>query len=237
MRLALATSIEAKRDYLRAENDLLNSSLFDFASEKTLLVVDDCRLIEVRKGARVSYRESTYSSNSHFGSVRVGSTRVGAGSSGGSSSSRSVSYPAPDELQEIDYGKLIVTSRKISFVGGKFTKTTDYKKLIDSVLDGYQILIAPSSGSKVWICEFPTVAHQWIVALILAAASESETRTLDADTKSNYGGAKETLRALSKLQVRELELAVEYFGGEISRLGELYSVYQDAYGAKVPSLE
>lgn len=153
-------------------------------SENELISVNGCILIEPRKGARVTERTSSSSGRSHAG-VRVGRVYVG-GSSGSTSQSRSVSYPSPDILQQIDSGRFILTTHRASFAGSMFTKSTEYKKMVDYNYDGNTILIAPRTGSKVWIVKFPSVEYAWVVRAILNGVIDSDTQIFD-DSETRYG--------------------------------------------------
>ena len=187
--------------------DLLNSS-----SEQNILSIAGCNLIEVRKGARVTHRESSYSGSSSGGSVRVGRFRVGGGRNRGSSSSSSISYPAPDELARVDRGKFLVTNLRVSFVGSMFTKSAEYKKIADYRSQSGQILIAPRSGSKVWIVEFPSEAKAWTAEFLLGTALATPQKRLDEksgsigrDIKNEFMGNFEETVAGIESDIRKLE--------------------------------
>ena len=153
-------------------------------NENQLISVDGCILIEPRKGARVTERSSSSSGRGYAG-VRVGRVYVG-GSGGSTSQSRSVSYPAPDILQQIDSGRFILTSHRASFAGSMFTKSTEFKKMLDYNSDSTTILIAPRTGSRVWIVKFPSVEYVWLVRAILNAIVDSESQVFD-NSATKYG--------------------------------------------------
>jgi hypothetical protein len=153
-------------------------------SENELISVNDCILIEPRKGSRVTERTSSSSGRGYAG-VRVGRVYVG-GSGGSTSQSRSVAYPAPDVLKQVDSGRFILTTHRASFAGSMFTKSTEYKKMLDYNYDGNTILIAPRTGSKVWIAQFQSVEYAWVVRAILNGIIDSETQIFD-DSKTKYG--------------------------------------------------
>ncbi len=162
--------------------------------EQEILSIEDCRLIEQRKGARVtvSSRETTSTgswSSSGVG-IRVGrvsvSGRSGSSSRSSSSSGVSISYPAPDVLQEIDAGTVRLTTRRIAFIGQMFTRNTDFRKILGfSTDDERSLLIAPETRSKVWIIETPTNEARAFLQIMLMAA-ESRRRELGGILDRGY---------------------------------------------------
>lgn len=218
------------------------SSKFDFGTlgseyEVSLIEVLQCSLIETRKGARVTVRESTYSGGYGGGSVRLGAFSVGGGRSGGSSSSTSISYPAPDELQIIDQGKFILTNLKASIVGTMFTKTTEFKKLVDYATQGRQILFAPKTGSKVWIVEFPNYVDAWLASCFLTAAFETPEKRLDKKATSFYGTLSDAVVAQFKRAIAELEITLTDGQSELSKLSAEYSSLQEQFPTKIAELK
>lgn len=242
----LKKSIDKQREYVGIVKENLErfqskSSKFDFGTlgseyEMSLIEVLDCSLIETRKGARVTVRESTYSGGYGGGSVRVGAFSVGGGRSGGSSSSTSISYPAPDELQIIDQGKFILTNLKASVVGTMFTKTTEFKKLVDYATQGRQILFAPKTGSKVWIVEFPNYVDAWLASCFLAAAFETPEKRLDKKATSIYGNLSDSVVAQFKRAIAELEVTLGDGQSELSKLSAEYSSIQKQFPTKIAEL-
>lgn len=207
--------------------DLLNSK-----NENNLVEIYGCGLIEVRKGARVTHRESSYSGSGGGGSIGFKGIRVGGGSYSGSSYSTSISYPAPDELTLIDQGKFLLTNKKVSFVGGMFTKSTDYKKIVALNNQGNQVLIAPSTGSKVWIVEFPTVPEQWFVSSLIHTAMEVDEKRLDQSAVSIYGDIVRSIE--SSFNAKRTEIDVEIVDSliDLDRFKVLYEKFAKAYSLK-----
>jgi hypothetical protein len=227
---------QARREFLELVE------VFDFDSLKQEFEINihevyGCGLIEVRKGARVTHRESTYSGSYGGGSVRIGAISVGGGRSGGSSSSTSISYPAPDELTLIDEGKFIVSSLKVSLVGSMFTKSTEFKKLVDFQTNGRQLLIAPKTGSKVWIVEFPRLADTWLAGSLLEAAYQCPQKRLDLKSTSEYGTIVDVVRSNFDRALAEIDLAIENLDLELKTFSEVMAEYQRRYPRRVRGLE
>jgi hypothetical protein len=157
--------------------DAIPPDAFESLSERRLVVCSDVQLIESRKGVRVTER-SGYSTGRSYHGVRVGPLYVG-GSSGSARTSRTISYPAPDELTLIDSGEVIVTTRTISFVGSQFTRTTAFGRLIDIERRGSQILLAPSNATKVHILGFESDEDAFLAAVLIMTAMERPNRRLE----------------------------------------------------------
>lgn len=157
--------------------DLMISESSGAATERSLVEFSGVELVESRKGARITER-SSYSSGRSYSGVRVGPIYVG-GSSGAARASTTISHAAPDELTLIDSGGVLVTTRAISFVGSQFTRTTEFRKVVDSERRGRQILIAPSNASKVYILGFESEVESFLVFVLLWSATQEPSRTLD----------------------------------------------------------
>jgi ribosomal protein L7/L12 len=221
----------------KQEVSKLDKSLFDSTSEQNILSISGCNLIEVRKGARVTHRESSYSGSSSGGSVRVGRVRVGGSSHGGSSSSTTISYPAPDELTRIDRGKFLVTNLRVSFVGGMFTKSAEFKKIADYKSNSRQILIAPRTGSKVWIVEFPTLEEAWTGCLLLETAFATPQKRLDEKSGSIYGEITKELESNFNRAVAEIELAIQDSEDELKIFRDVWGEYLSQYPGRLKVLK
>lgn len=231
---SLANLAEAKLEFLNFENLIATAQAVGSPSEKSLFEVGNCRLIEVRKGARVTHRESSYSGSGSGGSVGFAGVRVGGGSYRGSSSSTTISYPAPDILQVIDSGKFIMTNKKVSFVGGMFTKSTAFSKIVDYQSSGLQTLVAPASGSKVWICEFPQIEWQWLSSCLLSAVFGTENRLLDSKGTTEYGDLESLIKSEFSRTKFEIDLTIEEYSSEIEAVKAGLSKLEVKYG-KLPA--
>jgi hypothetical protein len=227
---------EAKQRFEQMTQDI-NVAALDSAAERNIFEVSGCALIEVRKGARITHRESSYSSSGGGAGVRIGPVGVGGGSSSGSSSSTTVSYPAPDELTVIDSGgKFIISNLKISYAGSMFTKTTDFKKIVDYKYKGYQLLIAPKTGTKVWITEFSIIEDLWIAVALIQVALEIDEKRLDAKAVTEYGSAGTAVKFAFKRKVAELELAFDDSIKEVASFRDTYAKYQRLFPGRVKNL-
>jgi len=227
---------EAKQRFKQMTQDI-NVAALDSAAERNIFEVSGCALIEVRKGARITHRESSYSSSGGGAGVRIGPVGVGGGSSSGSSSSTTVSYPAPDELTVIDSGgKFIISNLKISYAGSMFTKTTDFKKIVDYKYKGHQLLIAPRTGTKVWITEFSMIEDLWIAVALIQVALEIDEKRLDAKAVTEYGSAGTAVKFAFKRKVAELELAFDDSIKEVASFRDTYAKYQQLFPGRVKNL-
>lgn len=111
---------------------------------------DDIVLVESRKGARVSVRESSSTSSRSGGGVGYKGVRVSGGSGSSSSYSRTVSYPAPDELAPIDNGRLTLTLERMTFSGSHFTRNIGIEKIADMQHNFAwgELMISPTAGQR-----------------------------------------------------------------------------------------
>ena len=201
-------------------------------SEEKLIDFAGCNLIEARKGTRVTERNSTSSGRGYVG-VRVGPVFVG-GSGSSSSYSQSVSYPAPDVLQHVDTGTFIVSTRKISFAGGMFAKSTDFKKIVDYNTNGSTILIAPSTGTKVWICRLPSVADQWVVSALIEVAGQSSERKLSNTSKyMDVMNVREAFKSSVNYRRAEIKVALEDYAQQKHEFESELRSLRAIYGSRI----
>ncbi len=224
-----------KNARIRFEQQMISidRSLFNSENPGSIYSTGGCVLIEVRKGARVTHRESTYTGTSSGGSVGYRGVRVGGGSSSGFSSSTSVSYPAPDELTIIDRGKFLISNLGVSFAGKMFTKTTDFKKIVDFSSKGRQILIAPKSGSKVWIAELPNIEDVWIAMALLDAGCQTPEKRLDEKATTIYESIFEEVIANCKRTLTEVDIAVAESDDELELFRDVLNEYRRILPKKV----
>jgi uncharacterized membrane protein YgcG len=220
----------AEANFRNEFDQVLATRGLDAITETVLFEVENCYLIEVRKGARVTHRESSSSGSGSGGSIGFGGVRVGGGSYGGSSTSTTISYPAPDILQVIDQGNFIITNRKVSFMGGMFTKTTAFVKMVGYQYSDHQILIAPVTGTKVWICEFPRIDLAWLANLIIGTALDTDNRLLDSKALSTYRNAEDFLTSEFNKQCIEIQLAIERLEKEITKVQLEFLELEEEFG-------
>lgn len=232
MNIGLHTALHG----FKRQVDQIDENMFNSTSEQNILFLSGCSLIEVRKGARVTHRESSYSGSSSGGSVRVGRVRVGGGSHSGSSSSTSISYPAPDELTRIDRGNFLITNLRATFVGSMFTKSAEFKKIADYKPNSHQLLIAPRTGSKVWIVEFPSIEQAWVAELLLETAFATPQKRLDDKAESIYGNVLAELKSNFDRRVAEIELALQDSEDELLILREAWGEFMGNYPGRLDSL-
>jgi hypothetical protein len=230
-------NLAATRDRFKDLILSINPDALGSTAERTIFETSGCSLIEVRKGARVTHRESSYSGSSSGGSVRVGRISVGGGSSSGSSSSTSISYPAPDELTMIDDGgRFIITNLKVSYSGSMFTKTTDFKKIVDFQYDGRQLLIAPRTGSKVWITQFQLLEELWVAVTLIGVAHEMDEKRLDAKAVTEYGDAATAVKSAFARKMLEIQLAYESSEKDIKSFRQKHADFLEMFPTKVKNL-
>jgi len=118
--------------------------------QRVIYQEEDVVLVESRKGARVSVRESSSSSSRSGGSVGYKGVRVGGSSGTSSSYSTTVSYPAPDQLTPIDNGRLTLTLERMTFSGTHFTRNISIERIADMQHNFAwgELMISPTAGQK-----------------------------------------------------------------------------------------
>lgn len=209
----------------------------DSDAEITLFTVDNCDLFEPRKGPTVTQRETT-SGGRPFVGTRVGPLFVG-GSGRSTSHSTSVSTPAEDIVQVVDSGSLVVTSRSISFVGGKYTRHSDFKTLIAAQGENSHMTFADSKKTTIWGISFGDRVDMWIVNALVGAADDLSDRRLDTSGKAT---AEDIQHALTKAadetntMLREFYLsAFEQFNAVNAQLREYHRVFPNQVPDPGPS--
>ena len=226
------------RDRFKERIHSINSDALGATAERTVFETSGCSLIEVRKGARVTHRESSYSGSGGGGSVRMGPISVGGGRSSGSSSSTSISYPAPDELTMIDDGgRFIITNLKVSYSGNMFTKTTDFKKIVDFQYRGRQLLIAPRTGTKVWITQFGLLEELWIASALVGVAHEMDEKRLDAKGVTEYGDVATAVKYAFERKLIEVQVAYEDSAKEVKSFRKKHAEFVEMFPTKVKKLD
>lgn len=203
------------------------------STDMNILEFYGCALIEVRKGARVTHRESTYSGSYGGGSVRMGPVSVGGGRSRGYSSSTSISYPAPDELTLIDKGKFLLTTSGVSVIGSKFTKSTDFKKMVDFQTSGRQILFAPKTGTKVWIIEFPKLWQAIIVRDFLYTAFANLQSSPNSKLSAINSASADVMKENFKLTLAEIDFSIDESKEKLQEYREILENFQELYPNRV----
>jgi len=217
------SELEDKRARVERLVESLNLNPGSSKVEHEILQISSCVLIEPRKGESQTVSTS-HSSGRAFAGVRVGRVFVG-GSGGSTTRSRSISYPAPDILKSVDSGKFILTTHGVSFAGSLFTKSTDYKKMLDFNSDGSSVLVAPKTGNKVWISQFPGDHYALVIAVILEVIFDSDTKILDDSEKIEKQSKIEIIesRLQTRLDLLEVQIstgreAISALKGKILRL-------------------
>jgi hypothetical protein len=163
---------------------------------------------------------------------------VGGSRSGGSSSSTSISYPAPDELTMIDDGgRFIITNLKVSYSGSMFTKTTDFKKIVDFQYKDRQLLIAPRTGTKVWITQFGLLEELWIASTLVGVAHEMDEKRLDAKAVTEYGDAATAVKFAFERKLVEVQVAYADSKEEIKSFRQTHAQYMEMFPTKVKKLD
>ena len=130
-----------------------------------------------------------------------------------------------------------MTSLKISYAGSMFTKTTDFKKMVDFQYKGRQLLVAPRTGSKVWITQFQNLEDLWLVSCVIGVALETDEKRLDAKANNEYGDSATAIDYAFKRKLAEVDLAHEDSVAEIKSFRETYAKYVELFPTKLKDLD
>lgn len=209
----------------------------DSDAEITIFTVENCDLFEPRKGPTVTQRETT-SGGRPFVGTKVGPLFVG-GSGRSTSHSTSVSTPAEDIVQVVDTGNLVVTSRSVSFVGGKYTRHSDFKSLIAVQGEDSHMTFADSKKTTIWGISFNDRVDMWIVNALVGAADDLSDRRLDTSGKATAEDLKHALTKAAdetNTMLREFYLsAYEQFNAVNAQLREYHRVFPNQVTDPGPS--
>lgn len=175
-------------------------------SEQNILSIENCELYEPRKGPTITDRE-TQSGGRPFIGTKVGPIFVG-GSGRSTSHSRSITTPAPDIIQTVDSGVLLVTTRGISFVGEKYTRHVDFKTLISAQGEDEHMSFADSKKTSIWGAVFPSRVEMWTVNAIVGAVDELSDRRLDTSGKATV---EDIQAALKKSFDETVEMLAKFY--------------------------
>jgi hypothetical protein len=124
-----------------------NDSISDFKSSlessktespnRILLTINGVELREVRFGTVVATTSGTIQGKSRSGTIGLSGKHIGIAATSssfrGKMHSTTITPPAPETLQKIDDGKILVRPDVIAFVGSKYSKSIEYKDILDWV--------------------------------------------------------------------------------------------------------
>ena len=204
----------------------------DTDAEANLMTIDGCYLFEPRKGQTVTERE-TQSGGRPFVGTKVGPIFIG-GSGRSTSHSRSVSTPAPDVIETVDEGTLLVTTRGISFVGEKYTRHVDFKTLISAQGEYEHMTFADSKKSEIWGATFVSRVDMWTVNAIVGAVDELSDRRLDTSGKATVEQIQAALKKAFDETVTMLADFYQTAYQEYEAVNEQLREYHRVYPNQVP---
>lgn len=197
--------------------------------EQNLATLSNCILAEVRTGPRVTQRTGTSGGRTLLG-TRVGPVYLG-GMSAANNSSTSVSYPGVEELTQIDTGSVTVTTEQVSFVGEKYTRTIEFKKIAATHGEANWMRFASTSSEKVWTVAFERPSEMWVVGVLVQIAQSLRGHTIDLSGKAT---SEEIVKAFKDVyeeqdadMLKVLSEAIEDVEKSKDGLRELFKKYPD----------
>ena len=204
----------------------------DPKAEINLFTSEDCILSEPRKGPSVTERD-TRTGIRPFVGTKVGPFFVG-GAGPQKSHSTSVTTPGQDVVQPVDQGQVVVTTRGISFVGEKYTRHSDFKTIIANDGEHSQLTIADSKKSTNWTIIFSDIAHMWISAALIDAASSLSERKLDTSGKATFNEIQQAIATQRDGFAEQLKTAYQEAYEQFEFANDQLREYHRVYPNQVP---
>ena len=122
------------------EAKLITTSL---ETNQVISTICDVSLKEVRAGTSISNTAGSISARTSSASMGISTKHIGVsgsvGSINGSMRSTTITPPSPELLLEIDSGKIVLRQDLIAFVGSKYSRTFEYKNVLDWVCSSSKI--------------------------------------------------------------------------------------------------
>ncbi len=168
-----------------------NASSKDLQNQ-LLLTFDTVELREVRAGTVVAETKGTMSGKTRSGSIGISGKHVGitatSGSFSGTMRSTTITPPAPESLQPIDIGRILIRQDMIAFVGNKYSKSIEYKDIVDWVSNGAhnpfpygcQITLSVKGSDKAIVFAIPLRSEGDFLDKLLTEVVSSKSQHLDA---------------------------------------------------------
>ena len=166
-----------------------------------LLAIPDVVLKEAREGAALTSTQGTFEATTKTGTIGVGVTRnisvaASKGQTKGTLNQQSVTRKGADELTEIDNGKLIVTGKGFSFVGGMYTRNADFETILESEIRGTHLAIASTSYERTLIVRIPEEAERELADTLIRILSENSSISVAAFKKELQQAVEKTRNQL-----------------------------------------
>lgn len=103
------------------------------------------------------------------------------------SGARAGSGAGPDGLTGIDVGRLLVTTRRIGFVGTRVTRSVEYRRALEIRVDQDRLKVSPASRARTWQVRMSEEDAARVEAVV-QLAFVSPTRRLDSQHGHGHPG-------------------------------------------------
>lgn len=173
IQLQLDGAMNALESFEKMENQFLKALEGKTKlSGTTLISLSGIAFLESREGASRTTTQGTYEATTKTGTIGVALTQnisvaASKGQTKGTLTQNSVTYRGADQLTQVDNGKLTLSGDGISFVGGLFTRTTDFASLLDAEMRGNFLTIASSNYEKTWVLNNENQTQLEVMAIVL----------------------------------------------------------------------
>jgi len=206
-----------------------NESINDFKSSletsksespnRILLTMNGVELREVRSGTVVATTSGTFQGKSRSGTIGLSGKHIGIAATSsafqGKMRSTTITPPAPETLQKIDDGKILVRPDVIAFVGAKYSKSIEYKDILDWVSNSTpnpfanQLTIAVKGLDKAVIFVLSLPSEGEFLDGVLSEVVSSKNQVLDTNlTKAFQAHVSEYVNSREQ-EVKAIESLVE----------------------------
>jgi hypothetical protein len=198
---------------------ILLESMNNVPPNRILLTINDVILREVRSGTVVSKTSGEMKGQSRGGAIGVSGKHIGIAATSstfrGKMHSTSITPPAPESLHKIDEGKLVIKPDVIAFVGTKYSKSIEYKDILDWVSNPTlypftsQLTIAVRGADKVVVFVLSSPSEGEFLEIILSEVVSSKNQVLDTSLRKGFQSLSSEYMAIKHQEVRSIENLVE----------------------------
>ena len=176
--------------------EILKDAEADIAQNKVLLTIIGVELHELRKGTAVATTTGTIDAKMRSGTIGLSGKHIGiAATSGalrGKTKSTTITPPAPESLQRVDFGKILVRPDVIAFVGSKYSKSIEYKDVLDWVSNDTsnpftsQLTLSVKGAGEVIVFQLWLESEADFLSKLLGEVTSSKNLVLDSSLMSRF---------------------------------------------------
>ena len=189
------------------------------APNQVLFSFNGIDLKEVRAGTSVARTSGSMQGKTRSGTIGLSGKNIGiaatSGSFSGKMNSTTITPPTPESLQNIDSGKIIVRKDVIAFVGSNYTKTIEYRDILDWVSSSTSnpfsnhLTISVKGLDKVVVFVFTLKSENDFLSGIIGEVTSSENQNLDSTLIKQFLTYVESYVVTRRQEIETLENLLE----------------------------